>query len=248
MKLKNIFKGVCLLSMLIAFIFGVLVKKGVIWVTTPFELIYSVKGVDVSSYQGDIDWNVIESQGISFAFIKATEGSTFNDRFFQQNWENASKTNIRIGAYHFFSFDSSGKTQAKNFIRAVTKVDNMLPPVVDVEFYGNKNKNPPSKEHTQAILNNLLEELEAHYGMKPIIYATRSSYQRYIKDDYKDYDIWIRNLFYHPYLTDRNSWTFWQYSNTKILKGYKGREKYIDMNFFNGSKKDFEKYNNPSEH
>ena len=245
MKIKKIIKGTCIFFVVLSITFGFLVKKGVIWITSPFELLYSVKGVDVSSYQGDIDWKVIQSQGISFAFIKATEGSTFNDKFFQKNWENASKTDIRIGAYHFFSFDSSGKTQAENFIRAVKKVDNMLPPVVDVEFYEGKSKNPPTKEHTQAILNNLLEALEIHYGMKPIIYATRSSYARYIKDDYKDYDIWIRNLFYHPYLADRKTWTFWQYSNKNILEGYKGNEKYIDMNFFNGNKKEFEKYNRP---
>ena len=53
---------------------------------------YTTKGVDVSSYQGDIDWNVLSSQGIEFAYIKATEGSSTVDRCFDANWNAASKT------------------------------------------------------------------------------------------------------------------------------------------------------------
>ncbi|MGF6907151.1 GH25 family lysozyme [Fusobacterium sp. PH5-44] len=243
MKIKKIIFCFSIFLLLFSMTFGLLVKKGIIWITTPFEILYTIKGVDVSSYQGEIDWEIIQEQDIYFAFIKATEGSTFNDRYFQKNWDNASKTNLRIGAYHFFSFDSSGKTQAENFIKTVKKVDNMLPPVVDIEFYKDKSRNPPTKEETQVILNELLLELEKHYGMKPIIYSPRSTYKRYIKGNYDEYDIWIRNLIFFPYLTGRNPWTFWQYSNKKILKGYNGDEKYIDMNFFNGNKKDFEKYN-----
>lgn len=47
---------------------------------------YPVKGIDVSSYQGEIEWTQFEKQGIKFAFIKATEGSTFVDEYFERNW------------------------------------------------------------------------------------------------------------------------------------------------------------------
>lgn len=55
----------------------------------------------------------------------------------------ALQTGLRVGAYHFFSYDSSGATQADNFIATVSKITNMLPPVVDVEFYGDKHRNLP---------------------------------------------------------------------------------------------------------
>lgn len=243
MKIKKIIFSASIIIFICAAMFGILVQNGAIWITSPFEIIYQVRGVDVSSYQGDIDWDILSQQGIKFAFIKATEGSTFIDRYFKNNWENACKTDLRIGAYHFFSFDSSGKTQAQNFIKVVSITDNMLPPVIDLEFYGEKAKNPPSKEEVKIILNDLLESLESHYKMRPIIYATKSSYRKYIKGDYNDYDIWIRNLVFVPFLGKNKEWTFWQYSNRKKLKGYNGSEKYIDLNFFNGNIEEFKNYN-----
>ena len=73
----------------------------------------------VSSYQGEINWRVLSSQNISFVFIKATEGSSFVDKNFAYNFQEAQKTSLSVGAYHFFSYDSEGKTQAENFINTV---------------------------------------------------------------------------------------------------------------------------------
>lgn len=221
---------------------GLLLYNGVIFFNNPSPLQYPVKGVDVSSYQGTIDWQVLAGQGIDFAFIKATEGSSHVDSFFAINYENAKKTNLRIGAYHFFSYDSSGATQAELFIANVAPYDNMLPPVVDVEFYGDKEKNLPDKEATHRELTDLLLKLEEHYGFKPIIYATEKSYRLYIENAFEGYDIWIRNVITSPNLSDDRSWTFWQYTNRDKLEGYSGKEQYIDMNVYNGSKEQFDKY------
>ena len=78
-------------------------------------------GVDVSAFQGKIDWHILAGESISFAFIKATEGSGYVDDNFEDNWRKASQTDLKIGAYHFFSYDSSGLTQAENFIQTVPK-------------------------------------------------------------------------------------------------------------------------------
>lgn len=199
-----------------------------------------VKGVDVSSYQGTIDWRILADQGIDFAFIKATEGSSFVDERFAANWQEAGETELKIGAYHFFSYDSSGKTQADNFIRAVGPLaDGGLPPVIDIEFYGDKEKNPPEKEHTRQILDELLLALKEHYQMTPVIYATQKSYHLYIEDGYSENPVWIRNVYFKPKLGDGREWTFWQYSDREVLKGYDGTEKYIDMNVFRGDREEF---------
>lgn len=58
---------------------------------------YPVRGIDVSEYQGKIDWDTISNQGLKFAYIKATEGSKYTDKQFKSNWENANKTNMKIG-------------------------------------------------------------------------------------------------------------------------------------------------------
>lgn len=121
MKLK--YKIIIIISCVFIFLyfFIILWYNGLIWPNTPSKKKYPVRGVDVSSYQGEIDWETLENQDIDFAFIKATEGSGYEDEYFQQNFQNASETGIRIGAYHFFSFDSSGITQAENFIKTVPK-------------------------------------------------------------------------------------------------------------------------------
>ena len=203
---------------------------------------YPVRGIDVSHYQGDIDWDTLAESDISFAFIKATEGSSFVDDKFAYNYENAIKTDLAVGAYHFFSFDSAGKTQAENFMKTVPAHDGMLPPVIDFEFYGNKQENPPARDAVLRELSDMLYTLEAHYGLKPIIYVTEDTYEEYIVGEYVDYDIWIRNVKTKPHLSDDRAWTLWQYTNRERLDGYSGEEEFIDMNVFAGSENDWHEY------
>lgn len=202
---------------------------------------YEVRGVDVSSYQGNIDWNVL-SKDIDFAYIKATEGSSSVDPCFGVNWQSSQGKGIRTGAYHFFSFESSGETQANNFIANVTAVENMLPPAVDVEFYGSFENDPPSRSTVAAELKIMLQRLREHYGMEPVIYSTRRAYEMYISGDYPNCDIWIRDILVTPTLPDRDRWTIWQYSEKGKLEGYHGTECFIDMNVFYGKKDEFERW------
>lgn len=198
---------------------------------------YPVNGIDVSRYQGNIDWDVIASQNVTFAFIKATEGSSHVDPTFAFNWEESRKSGVYAGAYHFFSFESSGETQAQNFIETVGDLDGALPPVVDLEFYGDYSANPLSKKETRKILDALLEGLEEYYGVKPILYTTTRAYYSYILGGgYGKYPLWMRNTYTEPFV----SWEFWQYSDQGKLAGYDGvqtdhTEMYIDLNVYCGS-------------
>lgn len=201
---------------------------------------WEVFGVDVSSYQGEVDWTVLAEQGVEFAFIKATEGSTLQDRQFRSNWEGAQTAGIRPGAYHFLSYDSPGETQAENFINQVPVTQGALPPVVDIEFYGSYLENLPDQEHVHAILDPLLERLEEHYGVKPILYVTYRSYYRYLAGEgYGDYPIWCSSLTVFPLLP---RWDFWQYSHTARLDGYTGSQQHIDLNIFRGSRERFDQF------
>ena len=69
----------------------------------PIANSYAVMGVDVARYQGTIDWNALSEQGIAFAFIKATEGSSHVDVRFRENWNEVAKTSILASPYHFMS-------------------------------------------------------------------------------------------------------------------------------------------------
>lgn len=203
---------------------------------------YPVMGVDVSSYQKDIDWGGLEKEGIEFAFIKATEGSEHVDGRFKYNWEEAHKTRMKVGAYHFFSFDSKGATQVANFTKTVDKKWGMLPPAVDVELYGDYIDNPPDAATVQKSLKVVLDGLEDKYNKKPIIYTNTYIYELYIAKKFKDYPIWISNPDIPGELPDGKKWLFCQYTFHGNSKYVAGGEKYVDFNVFNGSSWAFKKY------
>ncbi len=85
----------------------------------------------------------------------------------------------------------------------------------------------------------MLTILEEYYGVKPIIYATLKTYNKYIKQEFDDYMLWIRNVYYSPNIDMKGKWKFWQYTDKAALNGYSGDEKYIDRNVFNGTEAEF---------
>jgi len=192
-------------------------------------------GVDVSEYQGEIDMSTLAQQ-VKFIYIKATEGSNYQDPNFKQNWSGANSTSLAVGAYHFFSFDSPGDTQARNFINTVGQLDsNHLIPAVDIEYYADKKSNPPDKTTVVSELKTFLATLEAEYHVKPLLYSGRDIYQRYLQDDFQDYPRWGSNLYVPIYLDFAQNWTIWQYSDRGTLDGYSGDQQYIDLNVINPS-------------
>ncbi|WP_022765978.1 GH25 family lysozyme [Butyrivibrio sp. XPD2006] len=225
---------------LLAGLTSTLLYTGVIHINNPSRSKYPVRGVDVSHHQGEVDWDKLSKEDISFAFIKATEGSQYKDEQFDRNWGKAAATELRIGAYHFFSLDSSGADQAENFCNTVEAVKDMLPPVVDVEPYGNyQDPGQLDKEKMMAELGDFLIGVESYYGLKPIIYTTEE-WLPVLEEKFSDYDLWIRNVYGKP--DPATNWTFWQYSNRHVLSGYSGTERYIDMNVFYGGEEEFRLY------
>ena len=195
---------------------------------------YELQGIDVSHYQGDVDWNALRAQGVDFSFIKATEGSGYTDPCFSRNWKEAQGVLPCVGAYHFFSFDSPAETQAELFIRTVKDLAGKLPPAVDVEYYGAWREHPPDQDKVREELLKLCRLLEEYYGAKPVIYTTYPVYFRYIRGEFDQYPLWIRNVYWPPGAELGARWTFWQYTDRAQLEGYRGAEKYIDRNVFRG--------------
>lgn len=240
--IKRLIIALISLILVVAIVFSsvfVLAKMKVIYINNWFvNKNDSTIGVDVSSYQANINMNKLKEQNIQFIYIKATEGSKAQDNTFEKNWDNAKKAGLLSGAYHFFSFDSEGKTQAENFINTVD--DNMkgrLIPAVDVEYYGDKKENPPKKEDVVRELKVFVDALEKEYGVKPIIYSGAEIYDKYLKGEFDEYKKWISS-FYTPLSWNyKDDWYIWQYLNKGELEGYSGGEKYIDLNILNKDKK-----------
>ena len=140
---------------------------------------YPVHGIDVSKFQGDIDWNAVASSGVKFAWIKATEGGDRADERFQANWTGAKTAGVPHGAYHFVYWCRPPMEEMAFFEQNAPVEDDALPPVLDVEA------TPTSKtchrhltqESAAADMRVMLEEMERHYGKRPIIYTTVDFYE-----------------------------------------------------------------------
>jgi len=225
-------------------VLAALVWSGVLWPNRVTAAKFAVRGVDVSAYQGEIDWPTLASQDIDFAFVKATEGSSHEDERFAANWEGARGTDLLVGAYHFLSFESPGADQAAHMIDVVPAESGTLPPVVDVEYYGEFASDPPTVTELRGILDPLLDALEEHYGVPPILYTTQQIRADYLGARYDRYPLWIRSVVSSPDPPKRD-WEFWQYSDHDTLPGYAGDEQHIDMNVFDGTLDDLRALTQP---
>lgn len=194
---------------------------------------YAVHGVDVSRWQGDIDWAKLRTQGANFAYIKATDGGDHLDPMFKVNWRGAHEAGLKRGAYHFFYWCRSAADQAEWFIRNVPKVDGALPPVIDVEWNHLSNcKKRPSREVVLEKMRVFMDRVERHYGQRPVIYTAPDFYRDNLKGAFPDHPFWLRAVAQHPSkVYPGRNWVFWQYSGSGLSQGVKGR---IDLNVFNG--------------
>ena len=236
-KLRTIILNLILIVLVVGVLFvGYnLVKEKKLFINEWFVGSFA-KGVDISSYQHAVDMEKLKAQDIRFIYIKATEGSKHTDEKFAENWANAKSANLLAGAYHFFSFESDGRTQADNYIKTVGDLKNQLIPAVDVEMYGQFKETPPEKDKVVRELKILMAVLEDEYKVKPMVYAQKDVYDQYLRDDFKDYPIWARNVYVPIYLEFNNDWTIWQYKDRGELEGYEGGEQFIDLNALNPSK------------
>ncbi|HEY4193335.1 MAG TPA: GH25 family lysozyme, partial [Mesorhizobium sp.] len=129
----------------------------------------AVHGVDVSRWQGDIDWAKLHRQGANFVYIKATDGGDHLDPMFKKNWRTANEAGMKRGAYHFFYWCRTAGEQADWFIRNVPRVEGALPPVIDVEWnHESSCKRRPSRKTVLEKMQVFMDRLERHYGQRPI--------------------------------------------------------------------------------
>jgi lysozyme len=204
---------------------------------------YPIHGIDVSKFQGDIDWNAVASSGVKFAWIKATEGGDRADARFQANWEGAKAAGIPHGAYHFVYWCRAPLEEIIWFEQNAPVEDDALPPVLDVETTPTS---PTCHRHLTrdgavADMKVMLEEMERHYGKRPIIYTTVDFYQAILSDGaFRDYPIWVRSTKYHPAVKYAGrAWGFWQYQSDARVPGIGGN---VDKDAFYGTKEQWDAF------
>lgn len=203
---------------------------------------YPVHGIDVSKFQGDIDWRTVRRRGISFAFIKATEGGDHLDNMFHTNWANAGRAGVKRGAYHFYYFCRPAYQQAQWYIRNVPKTRGALPPVLDMEWNHQSRtcRHKPNAQTVRSEMKVFLDIVSRHYGQRPVIYTTPDFYHQNRLNTFRGYEFWLRSVADHPNnIYGRRSWTFWQYTGTGIVPGIAGK---TDINTFVGSSDQWRKW------
>ncbi len=196
---------------------------------------YPVLGIDVSHYQGKINWRQVAAiahneDSIQFAFVKATEGISVKDADYAFNVQEADKNNILVGAYHYFIFSESCITQADFFVDNIVKSPYTLRPVIDVE----DNSDLSSKAIIDSVLK-FLNRVEERLQERPIIYAYSNFYHSHFinSDIAKTEQFWIARYGNDCPLMQNDQVLCWQFSESGTVDGIDER---VDLNI---AKKDF---------
>ncbi len=192
----------------------------------------AIWGIDISHHQASIDWNELKNHKPHFIYLKATEGSTHLDTKYKSYKKQSQNLDIPTGAYHFFSYGSSGKDQAKHFLKNAKVAKGDLIPVLDVEYA----KNMPSASIVTKNILDFLKIVEDEIKVKPIIYCECDYYNQYLKKELKNSNtLWICDFYREP----KCEYRFWQKTDKFEHPAFKGT---IDYNIFTGSKNDLNLY------
>ena len=201
---------------------------------------YKVHGIDISHHQNTVNWKQLEDatvdgRSLTFVIIKSTEGASLKDNFFKYNYRQAKNHDFVVGAYHFFSPLSSGSAQAWFYLQNVKLEKGDMRPILDVEIMEKKGVKL-SKEQLRAEVLEWLKTVENFYGVPPILYTYKHFKEKYLDgSEFDRYPLWLAH-YYVPEMSYQGDWVIWQYSEVGRLPGI---QKYVDMNVFNGSKRDF---------
>lgn len=171
-------------------------------------------GIDVSHYQGDINWPKVAGDGIDFAYIKATEGGDTVDDHFDANWHGARAAGVKVGAYHFFTLCRTGTDQAANLLEVVPVAEADLPTAVDLEFPNNCADRPPVAT-VQRELKDFLNAVEAATGQPVLLYVQDEFDAKYDITATFDGPQWKRSIMRHP----AGDWQVWQCSDLASVDG-----------------------------
>ena len=200
-----------------------------------------VHGIDVSSWQGTIDWQAVYNDSYRFCFTKATEGVGWTDSFFETNMNAGNAAGLYMGAYHFATPTvDDAVDEAEYFVSVAGEyiTEGYLKPVLDLE---------QGSELGSSVLSDWVHDwmgtVEDQTGVQPIIYVNSNYATNYLDDSVTCYDLWIAHWTYDPSMNPDTGlwadWMFWQYSNQGSVEGISGD---VDLNVFNGGLNNLSSY------
>lgn len=184
-------------------------------------------GIDVSHFQGRINWSKVglinDSTSLAFVILRATMGKNSVDKRFEENWNSVKDSTIVMGAYHYYRPNENSTKQANNFIANVNLNTGDIIPILDIE----KHSSIQSVSRLRKGLLNWLKIIEEHYGVKPIIYTGDNFYNTYLnKPEFIKYPKWIAN-YNHISSPGTSDWDIWQFSDAVKVDGI---NELVDLN------------------
>ena len=198
----------------------------------------SVWGIDVSSWQGNIDWNKVKGAGKDFAIIRVSDGLGYKDQYFAQNWAGAKNAGVIRGAYQFFEPAQDPVAQANLLLQMMGPLQpGDLPPMIDVEA-----DNGLSPAQITASVHKWIDTVEKATGRKPLIYTGAWFWNpKVATGDFASYplvDSYYCNNCCPNIAAPWTSWAMWQYSSTGSVAGISGN---VDLDRFDGTMADLMK-------
>lgn len=185
-------------------------------------------GIDVSGWQGNIDYSEVASSGIEIVYMKASEGTSFVDPYFNQNYTNAKANGLKVGFYHYLTARSNSEAVAEaNFF--VSTISGMSPDcrlAMDFESFGNL-----SAEEINEIGLTFMQTVESLSGKEMVIYSDTSNASNIFGGGLTNYPLWVAQYEVEEPTPNGNwdSWVGWQYTDAGEISGING---YVDRDRF----------------
>ncbi len=191
----------------------------------------TVTGLDVSVYNGTVDWAAVKGSGRVFAIARVSDGLNYPDADFAADWSGIAAEGLVRGAYQYFRASQDAKGQADYFVSKIgTLGPNNLPPIIDVET-----DDGVSASAVVAGVRAWIDEVRAKTGVDPIIYCGSGFWDTLSNtSQFAGETLWVANYGAScPSMPSTWSrWGFWQYSGSGTVPGVSGA---TDLDYFNGT-------------
>ena len=186
------------------------------------------QGIDVSSWQGNINFSQVKNAGIEIVYIKSSEGRSYIDPYFEQNYQNAKANGLKVGFYHYVTARTvdEARIQANFFANVISGKEPDCRLAMDFESFGNLSVNQINE-----ISKVFLETLQSVSGKDVLIYSNSYTARTIFSSDLAIYPLWVANYgVSSPSGNDKwDTWVGWQYTSTGRVSGISGN---VDRNQF----------------
>ncbi|RZS99032.1 glycoside hydrolase family 25 protein [Aquimarina brevivitae] len=186
-----------------------------------------ILGIDVSHFQGEVDWKTIKNHNISFAYAKATQGTHFVDPKFKENQKNTKLADLKHGSYHFYISNENPALQAEHYIKTIQDLEEgQMLPMLDLEMGGMKGS--VSIAQFQEDVIKWLTIVEEKLGARPIIYTNNPFANKYLDHPkFAKYHLWLAEYGVKnprtPKTWKQKGWAIWQRSEKGTITGAHGQ-------------------------